>query len=179
MNRICFVSKIEGRSAAPGTEYRECQGMFNTPVKSLPVAISRTFLKPVPLFFVTNMHLFCWIGTWFLFTCYSVLITNLDLLKLCGDGNPEMLQFLNIWVICALKLFYVYQTKSLLLYSIEWLSWIANCTLSHVLVISESSHRVLFVSQRWFAALVILLWRYMQGPISAEWVQYLTSLFNI
>ena len=55
-------------------------------------------------------------------------------------------------------------------------SWNANCTMSrHVLVISESSHRVLFVSQRWFAALVILLWRYMQGPISAEWVQvYLT-----
>lgn len=131
--------------------------------------------------FLNPFHHFLWqtctyfVGTWFLFTGYSVLITYLDLLKLCGDGNPEMLQFLNIWVSCALKFFYEYETKSLLLYSIEWLSWIANCTMSNVLVISESSHRVLFVSQRWFAALVILLWRYMQGPISAEWVQvYLT-----
>ena len=144
MNRICFVSKKE-EAQRLGLNARNVREWLTPQAKFFKQQF-RAFFKAYHNFFETNMHLFCW--NRLLFTGYSVLITNLDLLKLCGDGNPEMLQFLNIWVSCALKFFYVYETKSLLLYSIEWLSWIANCTMSNVLVISESSHRVLFVSQR-------------------------------
>ena len=115
MNRICFVSKKE-EAQRLGLNARNVREWLTPQAKFFKQQF-RAFSKAYHNFFETNMHLFCW--NRLLFTGYSVLITNLDLLKLCGDGNPEMLQFLNIWVRCALKLFYVYQTKSLLLYSIE------------------------------------------------------------
>lgn len=43
MNRICFVSKQEEAQRLGLNTGPECQGMFNTPGKSLPVAISRIF----------------------------------------------------------------------------------------------------------------------------------------